>query len=67
MAYQRKTSDLFIIESDYGYGWEETISSDNRLDARQNLKDYRINQPEYSHRLIKRRERNETNTGSNIL
>ena len=59
MTYQRKTSDVFVIESNYGYGWEETTASDARREAIEDLKAYRLNQPEYSHRLIKRRERNE--------
>ena len=57
MTYQRKTSDVFVIESNYGYGWEETTASDARREAIEDLKAYRLNQPEYSHRLIKRRER----------
>ncbi len=57
MAYKRKTSDLFVIESNYGQGWEETAASEARREAVADLKAYRTNQPEYSHRLIKRREK----------
>lgn len=56
MAYQRKTSDIFVIESNYGHGWEETTASEARREALEDLKAYRLNQPEYAHRLIKRRE-----------
>lgn len=61
MSYTRKTQDIFLIESNYGYGWEETTASENRREAREDLKAYRLNQPEYAHRLIKRREKKELN------
>jgi hypothetical protein len=59
MTYKRKTQDLFVIVSNYGYGWEATTASDCRREAINDLKAYRINQPQYAHRLIKRRERKE--------
>lgn len=59
MSYKRKTTDLFVVQQyfDHEYGWEDVCSADNRKEAREDLKAYRENQPEYPARLIKRRER----------
>ena len=59
MAYQRKTRDIFVLQSNYGYqhGWEDTTYEDTWRAARAQLTCYRENQPEYAHRVIKRRER----------
>ena len=57
MTYIRKTKDVWVIESNYGYGFEETTASDDRREARADLKAYRDNQPEYAHRLVCKRER----------
>ena len=59
MAYQRKTKDVWVIESNYGYGWEEESSYDDYDAAKEDLKEYRI---AVSHhfgvcRLKKKRER----------
>lgn len=57
MPYIRKTKDEYVIIGNYGYGdgWEDLTSEDNRTDAKQRLKEYRENEPQYDHRLIKRR------------
>ena len=57
MAYIRKTIDEYVIASNYGYGWEDTSAADNRREALADLKAYRENQPQYAHKLIKRREK----------
>lgn len=57
MAYQRKTIDCFIVESDYGYGWEETTREESHKMGRLQLACYRENQPQYLHRLIVKREK----------
>lgn len=59
MAYQRKTKDVWVIESNYGYGWEEESTYDDYDAAKADLKEYRI---AVSHhfgvcRLNKKRER----------
>ena len=59
MAYQRKTKDVWCIESNYGYGWETESTYDEYDDAKADLPEYRI---AVSHnfgvcRLCKRRER----------
>ena len=55
MTYQRKTEDEYTIQGNYGHGWEDVTTEDNYRDARMNLKLYRENEPQYSHRLIKHR------------
>jgi len=57
MAYIRKTKDVFTIQGFYYGTWEDEASEDNRKQAIQRLKEYRLNMPEYCHRLIKQRER----------
>ncbi len=48
MAYQRKTKDVWVIETNYGYGWEAESEYDNddyenpRQSARQDLKEYKL-------------------------
>lgn len=53
--YQRKTTDEFTIQGNYGQGWEDVTAEDNRREARERLKEYRENEPQYPHRLITRR------------
>ena len=65
MAYQRKTKDVWCIETNYGYGWE--IESEYDKDdyeypyrsAREDLKEYRLHMASYGGcvRLRKRREK----------
>ena len=55
--YTRKTYDIYVIESNYGHGWEDTTASEDRRAARADLKAYRENQPEYAHRLVCKREK----------
>lgn len=45
----RKTRTAWIVESDYGKGWEETVEGEDRADALRLLLEYRQNQPEYPH------------------
>lgn len=56
--YQRKTHDEWTIQGNYGQGWEDVCSYDNRIDAKADYKAYRENEPQYQHRLIKRRVKN---------
>ena len=55
----RVTRDVWVIQSNYGYGhgWEDTTEEETRAEAVAQVKCYRENQPEYPHRIIKRRER----------
>jgi hypothetical protein len=51
---------LYVVQGNYssGYGWEDLTESESRKEARQDLKDYRQNEVQYPHRMIKRRELN---------
>ncbi len=57
--YERKTRDEWTIQGNYGYGdgWEDLSAYDDRREARADLRAYRENEPEYAHRLVKRRVR----------
>ena len=54
--YKRKTYDLFTIQTLYSNQWEDVTASLTRKEAIEDLKAYRLNQPEYIHRLIVKRE-----------
>lgn len=58
-AYVRKTKDIYIIETNLGYGWEEECRYDNLDAARADLKEYKIYAQSYggAARLVRRRER----------
>lgn len=49
---------LFVVQGNYGYGdgWEDLCASEVRKEAREDLKAYRVNEPQYPHRMIRRRE-----------
>lgn len=65
MAYQRKTKDVWCIETNYGYGWETESEYDKDdyenpcRSAKEDLKEYRIAVASHGGtcRLRKRRER----------
>lgn len=55
--YQRKTKDIYIIMGYYGYGWDELATYETRAEALEDYKLYKENEPQYMHKLIKKRER----------
>lgn len=55
MAYTRKTKDVYILLSNYGYGWEEELEEDTLKEAKEQLKTYSENCPNYQYRLNKKR------------
>ena len=55
--YQRKTKDIWVIEGNYGYGWDYLCCYENRAEAKADFRAYRENEPQYSHRIKKKRER----------
>ncbi len=59
MKYIRKTRDEYAVQGYYGpeYGWEDVCTEDTRKEARERLKEYRENETQYPHRMIKRRVR----------
>ena len=56
-TYIRKTRDYWDIEQNCGYGWEVVTAEDTWREAREQLKCYRENQPEYPVRARRKRER----------
>lgn len=59
MAYKRKTHDEWEIHSDYGYGFEFTVNAEDAEDAHRLLREYRENEPQYRHKIIKKRVKNQ--------
>ena len=59
MAYQRKTRDVWDIETNYGYGWETEATYDNRADAKADLSEYKMHVIHYNGqcRIRHRREK----------
>lgn len=41
------------IQGNYGQGWEMVTTEDNQADARQRLREYNENEPQYPHRIKK--------------
>lgn len=54
--YIRKTRDIFILEQNYGYGWEYVLEEDNRKDILQRKREY-IENTNYPTRILKKREK----------
>ena len=55
---RNKFTYLHVIQGDYGGGFEDVDQDEDFRLARANFKLYRENEPQYSHRMIKRRELN---------
>ncbi len=55
-----KTKLVYVVQGNYGYGWDDENEEDNRVDAKRSIKEYRDNGPG-SYRLIRRRVKIETN------
>jgi hypothetical protein len=53
--YKRKTSDEWIIQGNYGQGFEDVDINETYKLAKENYKLYKENEPQYAHRLIKHR------------
>jgi hypothetical protein len=53
--HERKTIDWFYIMGMYEGGEEELTVESNMKDARQRLREYRDNEPQYRHWIKKRR------------
>jgi hypothetical protein len=57
--YTRKTTDEYEIQGNYGYGWEMVTTEETWKDARAQLRCYRENEPNASHRVKKIRVKKE--------
>ncbi len=52
----RKYDYFFVVQGYYFGRWEDEHFEDDAKDAKQSLRDYRLNMPERPHRIIRRRE-----------
>lgn len=57
MAYVRKTEDEFQIHQETPEGWEEVCAEKTMRAARQTVRDYRENQPEFPVKIVTKRIR----------
>jgi len=57
MAYQRKTRDYWDILGDYGQGFEVVTAETTWKEARNRLREYRMNEPGTVFKTVKRREK----------
>lgn len=58
MKKKNKYKYLFVLQGDYGQGWEDLTCSESYKEIREDLRAYRLNEGgEY--RIIHRRELNE--------
>lgn len=59
MAYIRKTRDVYEVQQWTGkqYGWEAVTAETTRKEAKERLREYRENQPQYPARLVVKREK----------
>lgn len=45
----------YMIQGDYGYGWDDLVAEDNMSDARTQFRCYRKNESTAGHRIVTRR------------
>ena len=57
MAYQRKTRTVYTIQQLTEQGWEDVTEELTRSEGLARLKEYRADQPQYSARMVRRREK----------
>jgi hypothetical protein len=53
--YQRKTIDEYEIQGNYGQGFECVTTEETWKAAMVQLKCYRENEPQYAHKIVKKR------------
>ena len=59
-AKERTTKDVYVVQGNYGQGWEDVFESEDRKDAKDRLKEYNENEKEYAHKLITHRVKKES-------
>lgn len=42
---------MYVIQGDYGVGWEDLTASTDWYEAQQDLRAYESNEPQYPHRV----------------
>jgi hypothetical protein len=53
----RTTKDFWVLQGNYGYGWEDLTAEDKFKDIRQRAKEYRTNAPQGRYRVKLAREK----------
>lgn len=53
--YTRKTKDIYVLMSNYGYGWEEELTEDTYKEAKEQLITYRENVKNAQYKIVKKR------------
>lgn len=53
-----KYTYLYVLQGEYGYGFEDLTASEDRAEVRRDLRDYQENEGG-TYRIIRRRELNE--------
>ena len=55
-----KTKEVIVLQGNYGYGWDDLVEyeTSQQREAKQDLRDYRENERNAQHRLIRRRVAN---------
>lgn len=46
----------YYLQGNYGYGWEDLFECEDKKDAREQLRCYEENEPQYPHRIVRRKE-----------
>ena len=57
MAYIRKTKNVWHVQGLYDSQYETVCEEDTYKAARVQYNCYRVNEPQYSHRIVMKRER----------
>jgi hypothetical protein len=57
---QRKTRDVWVVQGNYGQGWEDVTAEETFKEIRQRVKEYRENEPGTAFRVKLTREKIET-------
>lgn len=51
-----RTKEVKVLQGNYGYNWDDLIEYEvNDSSAKQDFRDYEENEPQYRHRIIRRR------------
>ena len=58
---ERKYDYLWVIQGNYGQGWEDVTAEEDQTEARARRREYNENEPQFAHRTIRRRVPREGN------
>jgi len=51
-----KTQLYYVVQGQYGYGWEDVTAEESLKEGNARLKEYQENEPMTAHRIIRRGE-----------